>query len=279
MSVAVGKLLSDPIAVTSIPVGQADADVESMAFADLLGRLEADVPLPDANWSSAGLPVRAHARRFDETSLLALAAAIGAGAPVPETVPDVLGQSPGVQATPAQALPAEQAGTATNAPAPEGDLVSANFAGVARNGRPSISATTRKGAFIPVATRNTSFGTAHRLNGLVPGGGASEPEPSIAPRTLQADGKIEQDAPARAGRARPIFREMVQAQNLASHAVQVAICALESGLRVVVKAHGTEIGESAELQRAVLSLLAEHGFSQTEIVVFGPKHQYPSGGR
>ena len=273
MSATVGKLLSDLMAVTSMPGRQADSDVESMAFSDLLGHLEADVPAPDVNWSSAGLPVRAHTRRFDETSLLALAAAIGTGASLPETVPDVLDQSPE-----ARAIPAEHAVVISDATAAEGNLAGADPIDPVQNWQTSIFAVPRAEAFV-LAARNMSFNIVRPRRSLAVSGRAAEPAASNTLRRPQAGAQIKRDVPAQVDRTGQIFRDIAQAKNLASHAVQVAVCALESGLRVIVKAHGAQIGEPSEMQRAVLNLLAEHGYSQTEIVLVGLRHQYPSGGR
>ena len=273
MSAPIGQLPSKPVSGPATTGQEPATRQTSPAFANLLGHLEGEDQWADKNWSASGRPVRAHVRRFDESSLLALSAALGSGVPVSGAGPvGTNGKVADTKVPSGQVVEVPEGHAFDPDPEREGHLTSSGTRMIfeLKNGRALMSV---PAPFQHMSSGATGLGPVDRVN--IRG---SAPPVFLSPDQTQTGKPAGQGVYAGISRAAPPFSELVQARNLASHPVQVAICALESGLRVVVKARGADIDDPAELQRAVSRVLAEYGHSGAEISMIGVSRNTTIGG-
>ena len=269
MSPVIAKLPQHPPFAVRMPEPGGGGGAPSDAFADLLGYPGGGEDLPQENWSEAGLPVRAHTRRFDQTSLLALAAAIGA---------------PGGIAS----APASEIAVRKTEEAGGGDLLSPAASSMPSGSDPEAphaaqdlrAEPTHSGDF-PLRSDQGTF--VFRSGGerlpdpakvrapLAPALAGAAPGETVAGRSGQVrTGQLKpQSSPRGPDLAGRILREMTTNAPPSSHAVQVALCALENGLRVLVRLPVGDQTDPAELRKALEALLAEHGYPQADIHLAG----------
>lgn len=272
MNSTIGKLPLQSSFAFQVPEPDAPGDAKAVSFADLLSSPEDNVPGKGANWSEEGLPVRSHTRRFDETSLLALASAMGvrAGTEAQEAGSDLQVSDGGAIQN---AVSMESGGEPIGGEAPDLPLTEQAKSEILRADRsPVLSARSISGLRT----------TAGRVQGAVDvpsPPNISDHRALAGVRARTATRQVQSAARVGSEPAGAILRDMTPLTGMRQQAVQIAMYALESGLRVLVKVSMADVSDPAELQQAIETVLAEHGYPQAEIHFSGVNNYRQGGGK